>query len=82
MCVGWGEVGKFTHNPQTSQIPGRSKHFYGKISDVRNTKIFITFDSGKVLTYFFGKFSKIYLVSQAQTRSKPGPSPVLSYKWP
>ena len=45
---------------RTTQIPGRSKFFYGKISDVLNTKIGTTFEMNYFLT-FFAKFSQIYL---------------------
>ena len=36
-----------------SNIPGRSKYFHGKISDVLNTKIEISFDRKELFSYFF-----------------------------
>ena len=36
-----------------SNIPGRSKYFHGKISDVLNNKIEISFDKKELFSYFF-----------------------------
>ena len=35
---------------RTTQIPGRSKFFHGKISDVLNTKIKISFDRKEIFS--------------------------------
>ena len=48
----WKERENLNISTDYSNIPGRSKFFHGKISDVLNTKIGITFDRNELFPYF------------------------------